>query len=327
VTDPKSLRLTATEDADRVDRYLARAMPEWSRSFIRKLIDEGLVRFEGSPVKPSRRVAAGESFAVEVPAPAPAEALPEGIALDILFEDEWLIAVAKPRGLVVHPAPGHPGGTLVNALLAHAGDLSGVGGVLRPGIVHRIDKDTSGVLVVAKEDRTHRELQALFKERTVEKTYLAVVVGKMEGEGVVSKTVGRHPTDRKKMAVDVPRGRPALTRWRAVAPLTGATLLEVGIETGRTHQIRVHLASLGHPVAGDPLYGGAARARGVADPVARRRLGREKTQALHAWKLAFDHPRTGERLCLVAPVPEELLALISELGGEEAASRYRREAP
>lgn len=317
--------IVETPGGERIDRYLARAVPEWSRSFLQKLIAEERVTMGGLPVRASRKAAAGERIRIEVPAPSPAEAGPEDIPLSVLYEDPWLLAVDKPRGLVVHPAPGHSSGTLVNALLHRCGDLSGVGGVVRPGIVHRLDKDTSGVIVVAKDDRTHRALQALFKERTVEKVYLAVVVGRLDGEGTVDRPVGRHAVDRKKMAADAPRGRPAITHWRAIEPLAGATLLEVRIETGRTHQIRVHLAAIGHPVVGDPLYGGAARARGVADAPARRRLLREKTQALHAWRLAFPHPRDGLPVRLTAPVPEELLSLVEDLGGTRWADRQRRE--
>lgn len=247
------------------------------------------------------------------------EAAPEDLPVEILYEDTWLAVVSKPRGLVVHPAPGHSSGTLVNALLHRCRDLSGIGGALRPGIVHRLDKDTSGLLVIAKDDATHRALQAQFQGRSVKKAYLAVVVGRLEGEGVVDRPVGRHPADRKKMAVDAPRGRQALTRWKSLQALKGATLVEARIETGRTHQIRVHLASLGHPVAGDPVYGGISAARGVADPVARRRLSAETAQALHSWRLGFRHPQTGEEMEFEAPVPEEMAKLIEDLGGEVPA--------
>jgi 23S rRNA pseudouridine1911/1915/1917 synthase len=182
--------------------------------------------------------------------------------------------------------------------------------------VHRLDKDTSGLLVVAKDDETHRALQAQFQGRSVTKVYLAVVLGRLEGEGVIDRPVGRHPTHRKKMAVDAPRGRPALTRWRALQQLAGATLVEARIETGRTHQIRVHLGSIGHPVVGDPVYGGTARAQGVSAPEARRRLGAETSQALHAWRLAFRHPRTGAEMAFEAPMPTEMVRLIEELGGK-----------
>ena len=270
---------------------------------------------DGRPVRASHPLRGGEAVRVVIPPAEPAEAEPEDLPVEVVYEDSWLAVVGKPRGLVVHPAPGHPRGTLVNALLHRLRDLSGVGGTLRPGIVHRLNKDTSGLLVVAKDDGTHRALQAQFQGRSVRKVYLAVVLGGLQGEGVIDRTVGRHPTQRKRMAVDVPRGRPAVTRWRALEALRGATLVEARIETGRTHQIRVHFASIGHPVAGDLLYGGTGAARGVRDPVARRRLEAETGQALHAWQLGFRHPRTGEELSFQAPVPEPLARLIRELGG------------
>ncbi|TAL17524.1 RluA family pseudouridine synthase [bacterium] len=310
------MEITAQADYPRLDSFLAGERPELSRSRIHKLIAGGLVTFGGRVLRPSRKVARGETFRVELPEPEPSSALPEELALDVLYEDEDIIAIAKPRGLVVHPSPGHPSGTVVNALLHRVGDLSGIGGVLRPGIVHRLDKDTSGVLLVAKNDAAHRSLQEKFKSREMEKVYLAVVLGNLSGEGVIDAPIGRHPADRKKMAVNAPRSRSALTRWKALIPLKGATLLEVVIETGRTHQIRVHLASTGHPVVGDPLYGGVKRAKGIADYEARRRLSSEKMQALHAWKLSFRHPSDGREITLTAPLPSELAALIRALGGE-----------
>ncbi|GAB4259495.1 MAG: RluA family pseudouridine synthase [Deferrisomatales bacterium] len=307
--------LVASPGAGRMDRFLVEAGLPLSRSRLRKLIEEGRVTVDGRVARPSKRLTGGERIRVVIPPPDEPRAEPEDIPVDVVYEDRWLAVVAKPRGLVVHPAPGHPTGTLVNALLHRCRDLSGVGGVLRPGIVHRLDKDTSGLLVVAKDDATHRALQDQFRSRDVGKIYLAVALGRMEGSGVVDRPVGRHPVERKRMAVDAPRSRPARTRWRTLQALRGATLLEVVIETGRTHQIRVHLASLGHPVAGDPLYGGVARARGIADRQVRDRLARERVQALHAWKLRFRHPHTGEVLALRAPLPEALAALIRDLGG------------
>jgi 23S rRNA pseudouridine1911/1915/1917 synthase len=325
VSQTRIFECTAPDAAGRIDRFLAEAEPELSRAQVQRLIEEGRVTVNGATVRASRKLAGGETVRVEIPPPLDAETKPEDIALDILFEDNRLIAIAKPRGMVVHPAPGHSSGTVVNALLHHCTDLSGVGGVKRPGIVHRLDKDTSGVLIVAKDDVAHRELQAQFKARTVEKTYLAVVLGTLRGQGTVDQPVGRHPTQRKKMSVESTRGRPSRTHWRSLMDMNGATLLEVRIETGRTHQIRVHMAHLGHPVVGDPLYGGA-RAKGIMDSVVRRRLLAQTSQALHAWRLEVDHPENGERLRLEAPVPEEMLSLISELGAGSWVDRYRREA-
>jgi len=317
MASPEVHELVAEPGAGRLDRYLASADLPLSRSRIQKLVAAGLVTVDGQPAPASLKLRGGERLRVEIPAPEEARAGPEDLPLELVYEDAHLVVVAKPRGLVVHPAPGHPSGTLVNALLHHCRDLSGVGGVLRPGIVHRLDRDTSGLLVVAKDDATHRSLQAQFQGRTVGKVYLALVLGRLAGAGVVDRPVGRHPTERKKMAVDAPRGRPAVTRWRALQALTGATLVEARIETGRTHQIRVHLASLGHPVVGDPLYGGARRrAKGTADPAVRLRLAQETGQALHSWRLTFRHPATGEELRCEAPVPEPLARLIRDLGGQ-----------
>ncbi|MBI5017800.1 MAG: RluA family pseudouridine synthase [Deltaproteobacteria bacterium] len=307
--------VVAEAPAGRIDRYLAGLPLSLSRAQVQRLLADGRVRVDGKPVRASHRLKGGEAIRLEIPPPRPAHAEAEDLPVELLYEDPWLAVVSKPRGLVVHPAPGHPSGTLVNALLHRCRDLSGVGGVLRPGIVHRLDKDTSGLLVVAKDDQTHRDLQGQFQGRSVTKVYLAVVVGRLSGEGLIDRPVGRHPTHRKKMAVDVPRGRPAVTRWRVLQPLTGATLVEVRIETGRTHQIRVHLAAAGHAVAGDPLYGGVSSSRGISDPLARRRLSAERVQVLHAWRLGFRHPRTGEALAFEAPVPEEMARLIEDLGG------------
>jgi 23S rRNA pseudouridine1911/1915/1917 synthase len=305
----------AEAGAGRIDRYLAGTPLRLTRSRLRRLIEEGLVTVDGQPVRPSHKLKGGERIRVRVPPPEPAAAVPQDLPVDLIHEDHWIAVVAKPRGLVVHPSPGHPSGTLVNALLHRCRDLSGVGGVLRPGIVHRLDKDTTGLLVVAKDDDTHRALQSQFQGRSVRKVYLAVVLGRLEGEGAIDRPVGRHPTDRKRMAVDAPRSRAALTRWRALQPLAGATLVEARIETGRTHQIRVHFASLGHPLVGDAVYGGVKRARGISDSEVRRRIEAETSQALHAWRLGFRHPRTGEEVEFEAPLPQELAQLIRDLGG------------
>ena len=321
MVSPEVYEVVAEPGAGRLDRYLAGLGLPVSRSQIQRLVGEGRVSVAGKAARASFKLRGGERIRLEIPPPTEPRCGPEDLPVELIYQDPWLVVVAKPVGLVVHPGPGHPSGTLVNALLHHCGDLSGIGGVLRPGIVHRLDKDTSGLLVIAKDDATHRALQAQFQGRRVGKVYLAVVLGKVEGEGVIDRPLGRHPGDRKKMAVDAPRGRGAVTRWRALQVLRGATLLEVRIETGRTHQIRVHLASMGHPVVGDPLYGGAQRARGVADPEARRRLGQEGGQALHAWRLSFRHPQRGEEMCFEAPVPEGMSQLIRDLGGQPPGGR------
>jgi 23S rRNA pseudouridine1911/1915/1917 synthase len=255
----------------------------------------------------------GQSVRVTVPAPVAAEPQPEDIEVAVVHEDGHLIVVNKPAGLVVHPGAGTAGGTLVNALLRHVHDLSGVGGVLRPGIVHRLDKGTSGLLVAAKDDETHRALVRQFAGRTVEKEYLALVLGvPARAAGEVDSPIGRDPVHRQKMSVRAPRGREARSSWRIEERFDGAALLRVRIHTGRTHQIRVHLASIGHPVAGDATYGG------TRTPSSRRAASREallslERPALHAARLAFTHPASGERLSFEAPLPAELLAVLERL--------------
>jgi len=313
--EEKILEFLCDTMGERLDTFLSQRAPELSRSRLKKLIEDGLVTVNGDSARPSKKLQPGAKIRVKIPSPEPAEAAAEEMALDILYEDEHLLAVAKPAGLVVHPAPGNRSGTLVNALLYHVKDLSGIGGVSRPGIVHRLDKDTSGVILVAKDDATHQKLQKSFKNREVRKVYLAVVLGKMEGSGTIDSPIGRHPTERKKMSGANQRGKRAVTHWRSIVSLNGATLLKVEIETGRTHQIRVHMAEAGHPVVGDPLYGGAARARGIMDKVNRQRLLREHAQALHAWQVSFTHPATGKLLDITAPIPPRLRSLIEDLGG------------
>jgi len=316
MASPEVHEMVAESGAGRLDRYLAGLGLPVSRAQVQRLIQEGRVTVAGKVARASLKLRGGERIRLEIAAPEPPRSEPEDLPVHLVYEDSWLAVVAKPAGLVVHPGPGHPSGTLVNALLHHCEGLSGIGGILRPGIVHRLDKDTSGLLVIAKDDATHRALQAQFQGRRVEKVYLAVTLGRLEGEGVIDRPVGRHPRDRKKMSVDAPRGKEALTRWRSLQVMRGATLLEIRIETGRTHQIRVHLASAGHPVVGDPLYGGLRRARGVSDPAIRRRLGREQGQALHAWRLSFQHPHSGQEIRVEAPLPENLVGLIRDLGGK-----------
>ena len=285
----------------RLDVWLARRLPSLSRARLQALIAEGHVLLDGARTRASARLRPGQLARVTIPAPVPAEPQPEDIELAVVHEDGHLIVVNKPAGLVVHPGAGTSGGTLVNALLGHVRDLSGVGGVLRPGIVHRLDKGTSGLLVVAKDDETHRALVRQFAGRTVEKEYLALVLGvPSRPSGEVDAPIGRDPVHRQKMSVRAPRGREARSSWRIEERFDGATLLRVRIHTGRTHQIRVHLASIGHPVAGDATYGG------TRTPSSRRAGAREalvslQRPALHAARLAFVHPGSGERLEFEAP--------------------------
>jgi 23S rRNA pseudouridine1911/1915/1917 synthase len=297
----------------RLDAWLARRLPSLSRARLQALIAEGHVLVDGAPARASARVRAGQSARVHVPAPAPAEPQPEDIPVAVVFEDARLVVVDKPAGLVVHPGAGNARGTLVNALLGRVRDLSGVGGVLRPGIVHRLDRGTSGLLVVAKDDEAHRALVRQFAGRTVEKEYLALVLGQpARASGEVDAPIGRDPVHRQKMSVRAPRGRDARTSWRVEERFDGAALLRVRIHTGRTHQIRVHLASIGHPVAGDPVYGGT-RPPSSRRAEARGALLALERPALHAARLAFTHPGTGERLAFEAPLPGDLHRVLSRL--------------
>lgn len=297
----------------RLDLWLARRLPELSRARLQALIAAGDVLLDGAPTRPSARPRPGQTVTVRVPDPEPAEPAPEDIPVRIVHEDAHLLVVDKPAGLVVHPGAGRPSGTLVNALLHHVRDLSGVGGVLRPGIVHRLDKGTSGLLVVAKDDATHRALTRQFSARTTEKDYLAVVLGVPEHrQGVVDLPVGRDPRHRQRMSARVPRGREARTSWILVEAFPGAALLRLRIHTGRTHQIRVHLATVGHPVLGDATYGGC-KLPASARPLLREALAGLTRPALHAARLAFTHPATGERVTFAADLPEDLGRLLEVL--------------
>ena len=298
----------------RLDLFLTGREIGLSRSQVQRAVEEGRVQINGSPVRSGRKVKAGDKVAIRLPEARPSGILAEAIPLTILYEDASLLVIDKPAGMVVHPAAGHAVGTLVNALLHHCRDLSGIGGVLRPGIVHRLDKETSGLLVVAKSDEAHWGLAEQFKRHEVKKTYQALVYGdpKTDG-GRIEAAVGRHPTDRKRMSTKGSRGRSAVTIWRIRERYGVAALLEVDIETGRTHQIRVHLTDLGHPIVGDRVYGGAGRIRTVGDPAARARMKVLDRQALHAWHLAFTHPVTGEKMQFSAPLPEDMAVLCAFL--------------
>jgi 23S rRNA pseudouridine1911/1915/1917 synthase len=304
------LEVPAEAGGERLDRFLASRLPDMSRARLQALLRDGNLEEGGQPASdPSRRVRPGERYRLVVPPPRPADPAPEERELRVLYEDSHLIVLVKPAGVVVHPAPGHSGGTLVNALLAHCkGSLSGIGGVERPGIVHRLDKEVSGVLVVAKDDRTHVGLAGQFTVHSVERVYEGVVWGVPGAtQGTIDAPIGRHPQDRLRMAVVRAGGKRAVTRWRLIeAAGTRAARLEVRLETGRTHQIRVHLAQLGHPLLGDRLYG-ARPPRGAQLPVRLDRI------LLHARRLGFEHPITGERLAFDEPPPAEfdrILALL-----------------
>jgi 23S rRNA pseudouridine1911/1915/1917 synthase len=293
------------EDARmRVDLFLAKSLPQFSRSRIQQLIRAGLVRVGGASTRPHQSVRSGEEIEVTEPPLEKIETEPEAIPLNILYEDEDLIVINKAAGMTVHPGAGQREHTLVNALLHHCSTLSGIGGKERPGIVHRLDKDTSGCLVVAKNDVAHRELSKQFAARTVEKVYLALVAGKLRKQaGVIENKIGRHPVHRQRMSVTSSRGRAAKTEYRVVRSSEEASLVECKLHSGRTHQIRVHLHHLGNPVLGDKIYG----------PTFARDFPR---QMLHAWKLGFHHPRTGEWKSFEAPLPDDFERALAVTGLE-----------
>jgi 23S rRNA pseudouridine1911/1915/1917 synthase len=297
--------------AERLDAFLRRKFPAVSRVALKRLIEAGHVRLNGQPVKPTHAPRAGEAIEIRWPEPQPAGALPEEIPLDILFEDRSLLVLNKSAGLVVHPAAGHEEHTLVNALLHHCGgELSGIGGVARPGIVHRLDKETSGCLVIAKNDETHTALSAQFAGRKVKKIYHAIVCGELARDsGEIRAAIARHPSHRKRMAVrDDDAGRAAHTTWRVLERLNAATLVEAQLHTGRTHQIRVHFQFLGHPLAGDETYG--ARQNQKLTELTGYRAPRVM---LHARELSFVHPRTKELLSFAAPLPEDFCEALTSL--------------
>ena len=292
------LVVSTNEERLRLDQFLAKQLPEFSRSRLQQLIRDGFVRLNNSTSRPRQIIRVGDKIELTEPPLEKIETLPEQIPLEILFEDNDLIVINKPAGLVVHPGAGHREHTLVNALLNHCSTLSGIGGKERPGIVHRIDKETSGCLVIAKNDAAHRGLSRQFADRTVEKTYLAIVTGKLsKTAGVIEEKIGRHPIDRQRMSATSVRGRTARTEFRVVRSSERASLVECRLHSGRTHQIRVHLHHLGHPVLGDKVYA--------------PRLAKEfPRQMLHAWKLGFHHPRTEKWKSFEAPLPDDFAAAI-----------------
>lgn len=308
-----TFRVDSSQASVRLDTRVAAEIDHCSRSFAARLIRQGRITVDGCAKKPGYLLKAGETVFGEIPTPEPAVFQPEPIPLQILYEDVELLVVNKAPGMVVHPAPGHPGGTLVNALLHHCPDLAGISGSLRPGIVHRLDKDTSGALVVAKNSRTMHHLAAQFKSRKVHKHYLALVYGVPRNDtGSVDEPIGRHPVDRKKMSVTTHTPRSALTLWRVREQFTGTCLLELDIRTGRTHQIRVHCKSIGHPVIGDPVYGnrGDKKRLAVVSPELGRAVMSLDRQMLHAWRISFSHPATGARMTMEAPIPLDMSGLI-----------------
>ena len=299
----ETLSIIAQESGERIDALLARSIEGLSRSAAARLLERGDVTLDGAPLPKNHRTAAGETYLVTLPEPELPAPLPQEIALDVVFEDDDVIVVNKPRGMVVHPAPGHPDGTLVNALLWHCGDsLSGVGGEKRPGIVHRIDRDTSGLLIAAKNDRAHLALSAQLADRSLSRVYEAVAVGNFrEDSGTVNAPIGRHPVDRKRMAVTARNGRSAVTHWEVLARYNGYTHIRCVLETGRTHQIRVHMAHIGHPLLGDMVYGRKKPEKGL------------EGQCLHARELKFIHPRSGEPIHLTTELPDYFREVLSKL--------------
>ena len=307
--DLRHVEVGVEYDGVRLDSFLAALLPDRSRSQLQRLIKEGHVTGPVVGLKASLPVKAGQTFHIDLPEAGPATAVAEDLPLEILYEDSDLVVIDKAAGMVVHPAAGHSGGTLVNALLHHVDDLSGVGGQMRPGIVHRLDRGTSGVMVVAKNDASHQELSRQFHDREVEKEYFALVWGTVNAGKRIDAPIGRDPNDRQKMSTRARRSRSAVTRVLRAEQLRGVTLIQVAIATGRTHQIRVHLNAIGHPIVGDPTYGGVRRH--VPNDV--RAVQRLERPFLHAWKLAFTHPTDGRRLEFESPLPADLQAVIDAI--------------
>jgi 23S rRNA pseudouridine1911/1915/1917 synthase len=295
------LIVPAEQTRQRLDRFLAQALPAFSRARLQTLIRDEFVLLNGEAARPRDPVRAGDIVELREPEIEKVEAQPEQIKLDVIFEDDDLLVLNKPAGIVMHPGAGHQQHTLVNALLAHCQNLSGIGGKERPGIVHRLDKETSGALVVAKNDATHRDLSSQFAARTMTKIYLALVAGTLrKTSGVIDKAIARHPVHRQRMSIARRQGRSAKTEYRVLRAGNEISLIECILHSGRTHQIRVHLHHLGHPVLGDKLYGG-------------KRAGDYPRQMLHAWKLAFRHPRSREEMSFEAPVPSDFAAAMRQI--------------
>ena len=320
-----SWEATATDEEAglRLERFLTMRLAA-TRSRLQRLIRTGQVQLNGAPTRPSAQIHTGDRIVVEIPAPTPAAPRPQALPIDIVYEDPDLVVVDKPAGMVVHPGAGHGDGTLVNALLHHVRDLSGIGGELRPGIVHRLDRGTSGLLVVAKHDASHAELARQFKAREVEKTYVVVVWGVVRQGRRIDLPIGRDRVDRKRISARTRRARSAVTRVTRAEPVAGMTLAEVTIATGRTHQIRVHLSTIGHPVAGDVTYGGRRRHAPPALRDAHRIVKRLNRPFLHAARLAFTHPRDGRRLAFRSALPDDLQQTVDALRTAGAAQADRK---
>ncbi|SNB47761.1 RluA family pseudouridine synthase [Geobacter sp. DSM 9736] len=321
------LKYEAGEETERLDQFVARMVENLTRSAATRLIETGFVTVNGMVQKPSLKLKGGELIDVTIPPPAPAEAVAEEIPLEILHEDSDVVVINKPAGMTVHPGAGRNTGTLVNALLGHCDDLSGIGGELRPGIVHRIDKDTSGILVVAKNDAAHRSLAEQFREHTVKRVYLALVFGSpRQDKGRIESAIGRHPVERKKMSGKARHGRNAVTHWRVLARYRGITLMSLRLETGRTHQIRVHLSEAGYPLVGDEVYGGTSRLGNIQDPLLRKMVKQLGRQALHAATLGFIHPSDASYREFTTDMPEDMARVLRYLQ-EQAQAAAGTESP
>lgn len=298
----ESLTVSKEGHGIRIDRYLSDCYPQWSRSYLQKLLKEENILVNEKARKANYKLREGEEITILIPPMEEVEILPENIPLDILYEDPWLLIVNKPKGMVVHPAAGHTSGTLVNAIMYHCKEnLSGINGQLRPGIVHRIDKDTTGALVICKDDTTHRALAEQLKEHSITRKYRAIVLGVISEDGTVEGPIGRHPIDRKKMAINYKNGKAAVTHYQVLEKFTKYTYIECQLETGRTHQIRVHMSSIGHPLLGDSVYTKAKWPYKL------------EGQVLHAMVIGFIHPATGKYLEVEAPLPDYFSQLLENL--------------
>lgn len=313
--------VSSKDRGQRLDSFLSQHAGSLSRSYIRRLITKGYIKVDGRIKKPSYRLKLGEEVKLNLPKPQALDITPESLPLDILYEDRDIVAVNKPAGMVVHPGPGHFTGTLVHGLLAKLSDLSGIGGYLRPGIVHRLDKDTSGVLLVAKNDVAHKDISKQFKDHAVYKMYVALVYGVVKDEkGVITIPIGRHPKDRKRISVHTIYPRSAQTEWQIKKKFADLTLLDLVLKTGRTHQVRVHLSAKGHPVVGDPVYAKKKWLLSVRNQKIREILRGIKRQLLHAHILGLRHPRTKAYIEFVSPLPEDMMQVIEAIQRMEKAT-------